>query len=415
MVETPPYSQDVPLAAATGSLLLGGSSTFLLNLAKALGRRGQRLPIVALSEELEHRDDFAATPAVLRSVSTQRMIYEDRIGWAYEQLAEFQPRAVLASLSSPSFEVLRLVPPGVARLGMIHSDDPSPFELVRAYGPWLDAMVGVSVEICSKIRTLPEAASLRVDHIPYGIDFPPAEPRPAPDRCRPLRVVYVGRLIEIQKRISRVVELIRKLEKQGANVRFTLVGGGPDEGKVREALAGSRITTLLGTISNNRVAQVLREQDVFVLLSDFEGLPLSLLEAMAEGVVPVISDLPSGLNDVVTPQTGCRVPIGDIEAAAQAILALERERSRLADLSRKAAAVARLGYSADRMADGFQELIRTLNRRNPEPWPRRAEVPEPILVAPRWLFRPWLRPIRRRLKPLQRILFRAKGGTAILD
>jgi glycosyltransferase involved in cell wall biosynthesis len=73
---------------------------------------------------------------------------------------------------------------------------------------------------------------------------------------------------------------------------------------------------------------------VFVLPSRSEGLPVSLLEAGAAGVVPVVSNLPSGIPEVVIPQqTGYRIQLDDVEGFAAAIAALARSRDTLAALS----------------------------------------------------------------------------------
>ena len=58
----------------------------------------------------------------------------------------------------------------------------------------------------------------------------------------------------------------------------------------------------------------------FSLLSDYEGLALSLLEAMGAGVVPVVSDLSSGIAQAVPADCGLRVPFGNLDAAAAALL-----------------------------------------------------------------------------------------------
>src|SRR6185436_15274411 len=144
-------------------------------------------------------------------------IYEDRLAWGYAQVASYQPQAVLACLSAESFEILRLVPRGTLRCGIIQSDDPGSYALVEEFAPWLDAVIGVSKLICEKLRAGGRTRHLRIEHIPYGIDFasPPAKAtRQATD---PLRVVYLGRLIEIQKRVSRLARLIQQLHRQNAN------------------------------------------------------------------------------------------------------------------------------------------------------------------------------------------------------
>jgi|GEM_PF-950834 glycosyltransferase involved in cell wall biosynthesis len=397
----PEHHLQVPLAATTGSLMLGGSSTFLLNLARVFGRRGWRLPIVVLSQRIEHREDFSGTSAEISGISTARHIYEDRLAWGYRQVARVEPHSVLACLSAESFEILRLVPPGVVRLGIIQSHDPGPYRLASHFAPWLDAIVGVSSEICGHLRAMPELAGLRVESIPYGIDFQPSIDREPTKKERPLRVVYLGRLVEVQKRVSRLVSLIQTLDQERANVQFTVIGSGPDENRLKAALAQSTMVQFRGTIPNAEVAGILREQDVYVLLSDFEGLPLSLLEAMAEGVVPLVSDLPSGLREVVTPQIGLRVPVGDVQAAAGAIQHLAEHRQLLARLSENAMRLARKEYSADRMVDRFLSLIEDLDHnRQLITWPPEAPIQTPELVRHRWLFRGWPRKVRRWLKGL---------------
>jgi glycosyltransferase involved in cell wall biosynthesis len=393
--------QQLPLAATTGSLMLGGSSTFLLNAARVFGRRGWRLPIIVLSEHIEHQEDFSRTTTEICGISTAKFIYEDRLAWAYRQVAQVQPRAVLACLSSESFEILPLLPSGVVRLGIIQSHDPGPYRLASHFAPWLDGIVGVSSEICAHLRAMRELARLRVEHIPYGIDFSPGVDRPPRKKEEPLRVVYLGRLVEVQKRVSRLVSLIRILEQRRANVYFTIIGGGPDEPAVKAALAQSSKVQFRGTIPNAEVTAILREQDAYVLLSDFEGLPLSLLEAMAEGVVPVVSDLPSGLREVVSSQVGLRVPVGVVEAAAHAIQLLAEDREMLTRLASSAKKLAREQYSAERMVDSFLRLIEELTtQRQPITWPAEATIRAPKLVSNRWLFQGWPRKVRRWLKRL---------------
>jgi glycosyltransferase involved in cell wall biosynthesis len=88
------------------------------------------------------------------------------------------------------------------------------------------------------------------------------------------------------------------------------------------------------------VAQVLAlypEHDVLVLPSRAEGLPVVLLEAMAAGVVPVVSDLPSGIPEIVADGiNGYRPPVGDVAAFAKAIAELAGDRERLQTMSRAA-------------------------------------------------------------------------------
>jgi glycosyltransferase involved in cell wall biosynthesis len=272
--------------------------------------------------------------------------------------------------------------------------------MAARYTDSLDAMVGVSQRIAERMRAMPEFAGIRVEAIPYGIAFGPEQPRAPLAAGEPLRVLYLGRLIEEQKRISRVIELVKRCEAAGAPVRFTIAGSGPEEAQVRAALAGSAIAHVRGAVPNTQVPALLRAHDIYLLLSDFEGLPLSLLEAMGEGVVPVVSDLESGMSEVVTTEVGLRVPVGDVSAAQEALTRLNEDRARLAALSQGATRQARAHFSAERMVSQYLALIDEIAPALNADWPKQIEIPAPRGV-PAWMFSGWRRNVRRALKRLR--------------
>ena len=393
-------SGSVPLVAVAGSLLFGGATTFLVNLCGAFARRGHVLPIVDLSEVNEHAEDFARTGQPVHVVPGSRLIYEDRLLQGYREIARYAPRSVLACLGGESFEILRLVPPGVVRMGIVQSHEPGPYAGMRRYAPWLDAGVGVSRVVEQELASMLELKQVRVEYIPYGIEF--GEP-PAPrsfDAHQPLRLIYLGRLIEEQKRVSRFVELVRRLDAKKVNVTFTIAGDGPDGATLRRELSNVDWVQFTGAVPNAQTGALLDQSDVFILLSDYEGLPLSLLEAMGRGVVPLVSDLPSGLREVVGDDCGFRVPVGDVGRAAEIISDLAGHRNELTSRSERCCQTARESYSADRMAGRYLELIESLQKPT-VPWPEEVEIPAPLGLKP-WLYSGVLRKVRRQLKPFLR-------------
>lgn len=386
-----------PLVAVAGSLPLGGSSTFLVNFARAMRRHGQQLPIVVLDTENAYAADFRAIGNPVHGLPDRKMIFEDRLLWAYQQAAQYRPRAVLSCLSSQSFEILRVVPGGVLRMSIVQSDDPGPYGTVVEHAAWTDVAVGVSNQIAANLRARPELRDVRTEVIPYGIDFSAAvarQPR-APDA--PLRLIYLGRIIEEQKRVSRLAQLAKNLLARRLPVEFSIVGEGPQQEQLRAEMRGYDFVRFHEPVSYDQVPRLLQDYDVFVLLSDFEGLPLSLLEAMGAGVVPVVSDLPSGMAEVVDETRGVRVPVGDVERAAAAIIELSQDRKKLHECSTHAAHFAREHYSAEAMADKYCRLVNELAG-PAQDWPARVEIPAPLGVSPAWLYAGAPRTTRRWLK-----------------
>ncbi len=148
-------------------------------------------------------------------------------------------------------------------------------------------------------------------------------------------LLYVGRLEETQKRVSRVLSIWRTLQSRLPDWRLDIVGDGPDRGlyeKMAESLAR---VTFHGF--QNPTAYYARSK-IFLLPSDFEGFPLVLAETMAAKCVPIAYGSYASVYDIIDSDTdGIVLPTPyDDDSFADAICSLANDRTRLDDLARKA-------------------------------------------------------------------------------
>lgn len=153
----------------------------------------------------------------------------------------------------------------------------------------------------------------------------------------PPRALYVG-VLTARKGVLDLLVASRLLTERGLAHEFWLAGGTPGEGSdaatpVLEAVraAGAR---LLGQQLPERMPSLYREADVFCLPSWWEGMPLSILEAMASGLPVVASDVGDIGRVVRTGITGTLVPPRDPTALADALEPLLRDAGRRQELGR---------------------------------------------------------------------------------
>ena len=115
-----------------------------------------------------------------------------------------------------------------------------------------------------------------------------------------------------------------------------------------------------GAAHGEEKARLLAQADVLLLPSYSEGLPYALLEAMAAGVVPVVTRV-GAIPDVVDAGThGLFVPVRDAAAIAQALEALEADRAWLARMSAACRKRIASAYSLERVAAEFGGLYAAL-------------------------------------------------------
>jgi len=242
---------------------------------------------------------------------------------------------------------------GKAVVYMLHGDTEYYYDLAVKHDPIVHAFVAYSRRMYDElVARLPHRRST-IFHLPYGIPLPAVGRQAAPGA---LRVVYAGRFEQQQKGIFDLPEIDRALKVRGVDVAWTVAGAGPDEAALKVRWTFNPNVRWLGQLSTPELIAQYIAQDVFVLPTRHEGFPVALLEAMAAGVAPVVSDIASGVPEIVTAGNGMRVPVGEVAAYANAIASLAANRDRLESLS----AAARRDVAArfdirDRAAD-YQHL-----------------------------------------------------------
>lgn len=191
--------------------------------------------------------------------------------------------------------------------------------------------------------------SKRAHYIPYGVDQPMDVKEKKSDR---LKLAFLGRLTK-GKGVHLLRSIEEELEKENVPSNWTIVGRGPMKGLLRDQWNAKDNFQLLSPKTMEGVYEVLGKQDILVLPTFFEGTPVSILESISNGVVPVVSDLPGGIRDIVSDEIGFRCEVGEPKDFARAIIHLHRQRGKLKSLQQNCMRLGNLKYDITKAADRY--------------------------------------------------------------
>lgn len=209
---------------------------------------------------------------------------------------------------------------------------------VRNISHWLDTLIGSSrraacilVANRTTLNALParhhDRCLLLSENAVELARFPVTAWPPAPNRNKPLNVLFTGRLIPI-KGLDMLLHAVSRLHSNGVAIRLEVIGDGPmreDWENLAQALGLSEVVTFRGALALDAVAESMRACHVFCLPSVRESGGAVLLEAMASGR-PVIALDFGGPADIVDDTVGKLLPMTDPE---QVITALAESLARI--------------------------------------------------------------------------------------
>jgi colanic acid/amylovoran biosynthesis glycosyltransferase len=220
---------------------------------------------------------------------------------------------------------------------------------------------------------------MHIRHIPCSV--------PVPDRVvqypvGPMRLVYVGRLTEEQKQISKVARAMCRAVREVPGTEAVIIGDGVARPAVEQILREENLgpaVRLIGPVDSEQIQEHLQEGHVLVLLSDYEGLPVAVMEAMACGLVPVCLRIPSGIPELVDDGVTGLLVNDRSDNFIAAIQQLRTEPGLWKQLSTAARQRIETGYSIDDGVNRWLELTHTLLQNTSRPVsltiPRRFDLP----------------------------------------
>jgi glycosyltransferase involved in cell wall biosynthesis len=269
------------------------------------------------------------------------------------------------------------LPEDVVCIPVLHNDNEEIYQVGCGNpGAW-NVAVAVSHKVATTARNRePDRPILEITS---GVELP--EPSQWAGRKKwslPLELIFIGRLDHGQKGVLWLPEIYRACLDRGIECRLTVVGDGPDAGRVEQKLSDRGVldrTRRLKGLTTGQVYQLLLNSHVLLMPSFYEGLPIALLESLACGCVPVASRLP-GITDaaISESETGLLAPVADVAGFTEAIQRLSRDESLWSRMSRAAHADAQARFSIEAMGQAYLQLIgEGLAGKYPLPRPRASQ------------------------------------------
>lgn len=365
----PVYPAGVParIVLYTPSHVAGGAERMMLRLAAGYRERGQDVLVMTerrdVFEPLASEGRFASVP--IESADRAGVVgFEARLAMRLRQL---RPDVFHLHRGWPVPGTAALLAAAIARVPAIIVSEHlwiPPMRRARLVNRALRRAVtryiAVSADLADHLRVDLGIAPRQISLIHNGIDIDSSRAGSVPDVEASLPsprppVVFTAARLGPQKGIPVLIEAAARLP----DVWFLVAGEGQERERLDKLAVDLRVSdrvVFLGQRSD--VRSLLPQADLFALPSRFEGLPISILEAMAARTPIVASDLP-GTREAVG-DFALLFPPGDARALALAIRTLLDDRPRAARLAEGAYARVTTLFTADRMVDETLALYETV-------------------------------------------------------
>lgn len=190
--------------------------------------------------------------------------------------------------------------------------------------------------------------------VPNGIRIPAFAER-IPNKGK-LTLVNISRLAP-EKGVDVLLDIVKSLSAQYRDFSMIVVGDGPDRANLEQkalALGIEKYVSFLGFKTD--VSGILASADIYVSASRGEGMPLTILEAMASSLPVIASDVVGNRDLVIHGKTGFLFDMKKPEEAVDYILKLTNDASLYKVLATKAYQQVAKNYSVDKMCERVKDI-----------------------------------------------------------
>lgn len=286
--------------------------------------------------------------------------------YTYGNLAKSLSQSEGVLVSNDQYDLIMLQAFNIPRKVVQLVHDPYNVELSLKFHDVIDHFIAHSEYIYNNlIEHLPQRAT-DITYLPYGIPLYPPVQRILQDND-PLKLVFLGRH-DKAKGVYDLYEIDKILREKNIHVEWLILGKGPETMGLHMQWKDQMNVKFETPETEINLISKLSTTDVMVFPTKFEGFPVSLLESMSQGCVPVVTDLPGGIRELVTDGiTGFKCSINNNKAFADAIEKLHINRDLLLKIKNNVINIIFEKYNAIHQSPCYQEIFRKIATTNTSP------------------------------------------------
>lgn len=357
--------KSLKIALIVSSLEVGGVETYLKTLADHLRTSGHEVSFIETQRKGRWSDEFRKIGHKVLTLTPQwhESIHQYTVGIGNE-LSQFD--ALFLNNSPLANPALGLLPANVLVLPVLHLKLPGMIANAIANFKECSQVVIISPTLQKSIEDTGVVPKDNISLICNGVDVQntyPRENKRAASKSN-LHIGYLGRIEHSHKGVLNIPTILRMYEGEKDTLKLSIIGDGPDMNNLKQGLATTCPWLKVqyhGYIPNKEAKDILATFDVLLMPSYYEGLPIALLEAMALGVIPLVSRLPGSTDIVVKDgKNGFIADPDDYAVFASALSRLDNEVTLRSELSKNAWKTIADDFNAEKMAGQYITLTNRL-------------------------------------------------------
>lgn len=304
-------------------MVLGGVESWSYGLAKALSKQGY---------EGRYLTTDAAGPLVMDETYSSCMLKyseiekeRDKIEACIKEIGKNLPCTIICNFPQHIFWAAcvakHLYPEQVRIIAVQHSDDLPYYDAYTLWQKYIDRSMVISSRIEEKLLSFGMEKN-KIGYLEWQVPCKEIISRTWSKKGARLQIGYAGRVTERPKRLDLFFVLAQILKRKKVDFQITIAGAGDYGETLQERIKEENFQdymAFIGRIERENIPDFWQKQDIMISCSEWEGHSISQAEAMAEGAVPVITDVSGARDDVTDGYNGFVVAIGDIETMAEKI------------------------------------------------------------------------------------------------
>lgn len=339
----------------------GGAEDWAHEITLSLLEREYKVIIIENTDFQKERKIELFTKQINKKNKRIDDVYKELVEWLLQKKPFTLFNIWSAEVLWAASYIKKIYPKEVQIISSILNDHSSVYKRQCVWDDYIDLYLCISSRIKNNLLNIYGIDKNKIFYrVPYVKNIRKTKRVYEIDNKIPLNIGYPCRLVSNQKRADLLPKLIKKLEDKHVKYILNIAGDGPCEKEIMNYVSHNNLVdkvNFYGKLSGNELINFLDKQDIYLNFSEFEGTSLTMLEAMASGCVPVVTNV-SGVDDFIeNMKNGLISNVGDMEDITNNIMYLDINRDKLEEYSKRCVEIISCKCNLNNYINYIEKLI----------------------------------------------------------